>query len=133
MWPGPVGRGGVTLAGDALHPMTPNLGQGGCAALEDAVELGGVLARLTADGRTLSRVGDAELAAALRGYEAARGRRCLPLSVRSWAFGFLLQLPAPPVTFARNLFVSTAFSPAHFLNHTDWEPEGEEGGRRRPI
>jgi 2-polyprenyl-6-methoxyphenol hydroxylase-like FAD-dependent oxidoreductase len=29
-WPSPLGglsRGNVTLAGDALHPMTPNLGQ----------------------------------------------------------------------------------------------------------
>eukprot|EP00850_Spirogloea_muscicola_P002926 SM000011S19104 [mRNA] locus=s11:872208:876883:+ [translate_table: standard] len=39
------GRGGVTLAGDAAHPMTPNLGQGACTALEDSV----VLARELAD------------------------------------------------------------------------------------
>ncbi|KAK9162600.1 hypothetical protein Syun_003502 [Stephania yunnanensis] len=29
----------VTVAGDALHPMTPELGQGGCTALEDAIFL----------------------------------------------------------------------------------------------
>lgn len=32
-----VGR--ITLLGDAAHPMTPNMGQGACQALEDAVVL----------------------------------------------------------------------------------------------
>ncbi|KAG9444274.1 hypothetical protein H6P81_015614 [Aristolochia fimbriata] len=36
---GPSCKGNVTVAGDALHPMTPDLGQGGCVALEDAVVL----------------------------------------------------------------------------------------------
>lgn len=36
--------GAVTVAGDAFHPMTPDLGQGGCAALEDAVVLARCLA-----------------------------------------------------------------------------------------
>ncbi|CAN1342326.1 Monooxygenase 3 [Linum perenne] len=37
-------KGNVCVAGDALHPMTPDLGQGGCAALEDSVTLGRCLA-----------------------------------------------------------------------------------------
>ncbi|WP_149261357.1 FAD-dependent monooxygenase [Actinomadura sp. K4S16] len=32
-------RGRVALLGDAAHPMTPNLGQGACQAVEDAVVL----------------------------------------------------------------------------------------------
>jgi len=51
------GRGRVTLLGDAAHPMLPNLGQGACSAIEDAV----VLARALAT--------HAEPDAALRAYE----------------------------------------------------------------
>ncbi|MER6947224.1 FAD-dependent monooxygenase [Nonomuraea sp. NPDC000554] len=44
-------RGRVALLGDAAHPMTPNLGQGACQAIEDAVVLahlaGGDLAAYT--------------------------------------------------------------------------------------
>ncbi|RSN45611.1 MULTISPECIES: FAD-dependent monooxygenase [Actinomadura] len=32
-------RGRIVLLGDAAHPMTPNLGQGACQAIEDAVVL----------------------------------------------------------------------------------------------
>ena len=41
-------RGRVALLGDAAHPMTPNLGQGACQALEDAA----VLTRLAAGADT---------------------------------------------------------------------------------
>ena len=35
----PWSRGPVTLLGDAAHPMTPNFGQGGAQAIEDAIVL----------------------------------------------------------------------------------------------
>jgi zeaxanthin epoxidase len=34
----------VVLTGDAVHPMMPNLGQGGCQAIEDAYVLTEMLA-----------------------------------------------------------------------------------------
>jgi 2-polyprenyl-6-methoxyphenol hydroxylase-like FAD-dependent oxidoreductase len=67
------GRGRVTLAGDAAHPMLPHTGQGAAQALEDAVALGlGI--RLEDDP-----------AVALRRYEtvrAARTRRFVRLGRR---------------------------------------------------
>lgn len=61
------------------------------------------------------------LQAALRAYEEERSRRCLPLTIRSWVFGTVLQIPFPPVTAARDAFISTAFSPSHFLDHTNYD------------
>ncbi|OVA00555.1 Monooxygenase [Macleaya cordata] len=55
-WPWKVLRGdinkrNVCVAGDALHPMTPDLGQGACSALEDGV----VLARCLGQALLMSR------------------------------------------------------------------------------
>eukprot|EP00607_Mallomonas_marina_P010652 CAMPEP_0182422556 /NCGR_PEP_ID=MMETSP1167-20130531/8287_1 /TAXON_ID=2988 /ORGANISM="Mallomonas Sp, Strain CCMP3275" /LENGTH=463 /DNA_ID=CAMNT_0024600721 /DNA_START=45 /DNA_END=1433 /DNA_ORIENTATION=+ len=40
-------KGRVTMLGDAVHPMMPNLGQGGCQALEDAYVLTDKLCQVT--------------------------------------------------------------------------------------
>lgn len=42
-------RGRVTLLGDSAHAMQPNLGQGGCMAIEDAYTLAGELTTALAD------------------------------------------------------------------------------------
>ena len=47
----------IALTGDALHPMTPNLGQGGCCALEDAVLLAAYLPGPEAKGAAVRQVG----------------------------------------------------------------------------
>lgn len=129
----------MTLVGDAAHPMTPNLGQGGCAALEDSVVLARELRAALDDisgGSTdvtggsassngvsvaASAEGSARIEAALRRYEAERRARCLPLTLKSWAFGAALQLPYPPVLAARDAFMAKAFSPKHFLSHTAYD------------
>lgn len=79
------GSGRVTLLGDAAHPMTPNLAQGACQAIEDAVSLGDVLA---------GPLGDAE---ALRAYEERRRSRANGMVAVSRTVGrmSLMEHPVP--------------------------------------
>jgi 2-polyprenyl-6-methoxyphenol hydroxylase-like FAD-dependent oxidoreductase len=77
------GRGRVTLLGDAAHPMTPDLGQGGAQALEDAVVLA---RRLRESGPT---------AEGLRGYERLRSARAAMVVRRSRRLGRIAQLENP--------------------------------------
>jgi 2-polyprenyl-6-methoxyphenol hydroxylase-like FAD-dependent oxidoreductase len=76
-----VGR--ATLVGDAAHPMTPNLGQGACQAIEDAV----VLARCLG-------IGDG-IYDSLRLYEGRRIRRTAAVVRRSRLVGRVTQLEKP--------------------------------------
>jgi 2-polyprenyl-6-methoxyphenol hydroxylase-like FAD-dependent oxidoreductase len=48
-------KGPVTLLGDAAHPTTPNLGLGGCMAIEDALVLARALAGNRAYGQALAQ------------------------------------------------------------------------------
>jgi 2-polyprenyl-6-methoxyphenol hydroxylase-like FAD-dependent oxidoreductase len=43
--PARLGRGRIICVGDAAHAMEPNLGQGGCQGIEDAIALGAVARR----------------------------------------------------------------------------------------
>ena len=73
------GIGRVTLLGDAAHPCTPNLGQGGGMALEDAAVLAKSLARYT------------PLERALRCYENQRRQRTKHIQRRSRLMGDIAQ------------------------------------------
>ncbi len=87
------GEGRVTLLGDAAHPTTPNLGQGACQAIEDAVVL----------GRRLGEGGDA--AAALRAYEQARFDRTAAVVNDSRRLGDLLRWRNPVLCWLRDTLI----------------------------
>jgi 2-polyprenyl-6-methoxyphenol hydroxylase-like FAD-dependent oxidoreductase len=82
--------GRVALLGDAAHPMTPNLGQGGCQAIEDAVVLAEALARHD------------DVSAALAAYQRRRIARANSFVARSYNFGRLAHLRAAPLRWMRD-------------------------------
>ncbi|TCJ93153.1 FAD-dependent monooxygenase [Nocardia alba] len=81
--------GRIALLGDAAHAMTPNLGQGGCQALEDAV----ILARLASEPDGLAR------------YDRERRPRTQMIVARSARIGTIAQLSARPLVTLRNAAV----------------------------
>jgi 2-polyprenyl-6-methoxyphenol hydroxylase-like FAD-dependent oxidoreductase len=84
------GRGRITLLGDAAHPMTPDLGQGGCTAIEDAL----VLADRIAESR--------DLPAALRAYEGQRVPRTTRIARKARLLGRVGQEPSRVLGAVRN-------------------------------
>jgi 2-polyprenyl-6-methoxyphenol hydroxylase-like FAD-dependent oxidoreductase len=83
-------EGRVVLLGDAAHPMTPNLGQGACQAIEDAVVLDQCLAT------------EATIESALRRYEERRVPRANAIVRASRQFGAVAQWRNPLAVWFRN-------------------------------
>jgi 2-polyprenyl-6-methoxyphenol hydroxylase-like FAD-dependent oxidoreductase len=97
------GEGRVTLLGDAAHPCTPNLGQGGGMALEDAA----VLAKCF-DLESSTEV-------ALRRYESRRRQRTRHIQQRSRLMGEIAQWENRIVVAGRQ--VVTVLLPARLFEH----------------
>jgi 2-polyprenyl-6-methoxyphenol hydroxylase-like FAD-dependent oxidoreductase len=89
------GAGRVTMLGDAVHPMTPNLGQGGCVAVEDAAVL----------ARSLARYRDPHLA--LRLYESRRRARAAAVASYSRRYGAFGQWQSRAATRLRARLLSS--------------------------
>ena len=97
------GKGRVTLLGDAAHPCTPNLGQGGGMALEDAAVLAKCLDRETS------------LMSALRRYEVLRRHRTRHIQKRSRLMGEIAQLENRMVVAGRRTI--TGLLPARLFEY----------------
>ncbi|XP_051140940.1 zeaxanthin epoxidase, chloroplastic-like isoform X2 [Andrographis paniculata] len=67
------GKGRVTLLGDSVHAMQPNMGQGGCMAIEDAYQLALELDRAWRKSVELGKPVD--IVGSLKRYENARRAR----------------------------------------------------------
>jgi 2-polyprenyl-6-methoxyphenol hydroxylase-like FAD-dependent oxidoreductase len=102
------GDGRVTLLGDAAHPMTPNLGQGACQAMEDAVVL----------GRCVKEAPDP--VSALREYERRRIERTAYIVKRSWLIGSVGRWRNPLACWLRDRIQKLVVPGVAFREHRDW-------------
>lgn len=108
-------RGRTVLVGDAAHAMTPNLGQGACQALEDAVELATALGTAT----------DNDITRRLQTYDRRRRPRVHRIARRSRSAGTAASLRGRIPTAVRNALVSAVpgtLSLRAFDAIVDWQP-----------
>jgi 2-polyprenyl-6-methoxyphenol hydroxylase-like FAD-dependent oxidoreductase len=89
-------HGRVTLLGDAAHPMTTNLSQGGCQALEDAVVLASCLSR------------EPDVPRALQAYDQSRLPRTSRLVKQSHGIARMGKLKSAPACAVRDRITAIA-------------------------
>ena len=100
--------GRATLLGDAAHPMTPDLGQGACQAIEDAV----ILADCLRDA--------ADVPSALRAYEARRIPRTRRMMRESREAGWIAQWSNPLACRLREVLLSSRFVARKQAEQLQW-------------
>ncbi len=112
------GRGRVTLIGDAAHPVQPNLGQGGCMAVEDAFELAKLLLTSEANRDQVPML--------LRQFEKNRSERVIRVFNTSRQVGKLGQTDTAVGCFMRNWIYKltpTWLADLQFRWLFDYQPE----------
>jgi 2-polyprenyl-6-methoxyphenol hydroxylase-like FAD-dependent oxidoreductase len=80
----------IVLIGDAAHATTPNMGQGACQAIEDAVVLADELK------------GSGSVADAFKRFEQRRLKRTHYITDNSWRIGQIAQTQSPVFAWLRN-------------------------------
>ncbi|KAK8917046.1 hypothetical protein KSP39_PZI022870 [Platanthera zijinensis] len=109
-WPfdiltGSISKGNVSVAGDSLHPMTPDLGQGGCSALEDAIVLSRSLGEALQEGKLGNATEEEEYASIKKGlekYAKERRWRSFDLVATAYAVGYMQQSEGVIMSFLRD-------------------------------
>ncbi|XP_024166739.1 monooxygenase 3 [Rosa chinensis] len=111
---GNISKGNVCVAGDALHPMTPDIGQGGCAALEDGVVLARCLGEALLKNRSQEIRDEGEqgkveykmIERGLNKYASERKWRSFDLISTAYVVGFIQEADGKIMTFLRDKFFS---------------------------
>lgn len=104
---GNITKENVCVAGDAFHPMTPDLGQGGCSALEDSVVLARCLGEAIRGEDKGGKKGEYErIKDGLKKYAENRRWRGIQLIVTAYVIGFIQQSDNAFIGFLREKILS---------------------------
>ncbi|KAL9265211.1 Monooxygenase 3-like protein [Drosera capensis] len=115
---GNVSKDNVCVTGDAFHPMTPDLGQGACSALEDAVVLARCLAEALSEKsvpdskHTEEEVENERIKIALKKYAKERKWRGADLVGTAHVLGRIQQSDERVISFIRDKFLSPILAAA---------------------
>ncbi|GAB2225208.1 hypothetical protein Drorol1_Dr00005999 [Drosera rotundifolia] len=115
---GNVSKDNVCVTGDAFHPMTPDLGQGACSALEDAVVLARCLAEALSDRSVPDNrhpeeeVEHERIKMALKKYAKERKWRGADLVGTAHVLGRIQQSDERAISFIRDKFLSPILAAA---------------------
>jgi 2-polyprenyl-6-methoxyphenol hydroxylase-like FAD-dependent oxidoreductase len=110
--------GNVTVGGDASHPSTPNIGQGGCMALEDSIVLARKLHQaLKSKESQISKVSESErIHQALLDFHRERHGRTYALTRRAHMVGVFALAPTATICFFRDrIFIPIAIATGNYM------------------
>ncbi|GMH16353.1 hypothetical protein Nepgr_018194 [Nepenthes gracilis] len=108
-----ISKDNVCTAGDAFHPMTPDLGQGACSALEDGIVLARCLAQALKNRSAREECTEEEeyemIKIGLKKYASERRWRGFDLVATSYILGLMLNSKTKVVVFLRNKVLAPLF------------------------
>ncbi|KAK3412745.1 hypothetical protein EUGRSUZ_I01443 [Eucalyptus grandis] len=107
LW-GNISKTNVCVTGDAFHPMTPDIGQGGCSALEDGVVLARCLGEALRDKQSMSSEEEYKrIEMGLRRYAKERRWRAFELISTAYIVGYIQQGNGKVLNFLRDRVLAT--------------------------
>ncbi|XP_012081825.2 monooxygenase 2 [Jatropha curcas] len=122
---GNINKGNVCVAGDALHPMTPDIGQGGCSALEDGVVLARCLGeafmkQVNVESEEKEKEEYKRIEIGLKKYAQERRWRSFQLIATSYLVGFIQQSEGKILNFLRDR-IMVKYLAGLFLKRSDFD------------
>jgi len=121
---GNVSKENVCVTGDAFHPMTPDLGQGGCSALEDGVILAKCLEDAlspSSDSQMTDEEKHQKIKTGLSKYAKMRKWRGVNLISTGYALGFIQESKWSWMRSLREKLLPSYLS-SFFLSRADIDP-----------